>query len=483
MTKAFLVLLSARVVLTAQVCSLITPANCPTTGTPQAGPPTLQSFVAGAASSLAATTASVAGLPQPRMIFSGEVVPASSSYITFDPMTCPNSGTCYFNNIPTIENYIDSLTKAPPNGVGMTSLDFNIWLGPMFEASEYAAACAAYGACYTPSSSSPNNASWYTRSLATYDAVFAYAAARHVLIRLAPAPSGDIWNTCGITPGAGNFTEAQVENCLKPLYVVLVQRYHIDYDTVIHEPCGLWKLVLGTAPACGLSVSDADTFIRGTAAAIRATSQYPGIKIGAGAITTDAGAFPYSCANSGNYWCDWMGLISTGVLDFGGLDVYPETANPSSGYLTDALAKIATMAAQVPAGKEIWANESSSLRWSPLQSGIGEAGTYWGGGYVEWLTSGIFAAWAASVPGAWAPAHGFRGWSLFGTEPLIYLSSDPDNTHCSSQSLPADTYDLTAMAYAGRISPEGLAYGRVAQGWSASLQGNAHITGRAHLGR
>jgi hypothetical protein len=477
--KILEVLLFMQYAMMAQVCTIIAPGNCPTIGTPQAGPPTLQSFVSGAAAALAASSATVAGMPQPRMISSGQVAPASTTFMTFDPMTCPNSGTCNFNNVSVIEKYIDSLTQRPPSGVGMTSLDINIWLGPMFAASQYASACAAYGACFTPL---PNNASWYARSLATYDAMFAYAAAKHVLIRIAPAPSGDVLNTCGITTGSGNFTETQLENCLKPLYVVLVERYHIDYDTVIHEPCGVLEMVMGTVPGCALSVSDADTFIRSTAAAIRATSQYSAIKIGAGAVLTDAGGFPYSCANAGNYWCDWMALLNSGVLDFGGLDVYPDTGIPSSSYFTGTLAKTGTLAAQVPAGKELWANESSALRWSSVQSSVGEAGTYWGCGYAAWLTNGVFAAWAESVPGAWAPAHGFRGWSLFPTESLMYVSSDPSNTHCSSTSLPADTYDQTAMTFAGQSSPEGSAFGVVAKGWSAAMEGNAHITGRAHLG-
>src|ERR1017187_9430766 len=110
----------------AQVCTIIAPGNCPTIGTPQAGPPTLQSFVSGAAAALAASSATVAGMPQPRMIFSGQVAPASTTFMTFDPMTCPNSGTCNFNNVSVVEKYIDSLTQRPPSGVGMTSLDINI---------------------------------------------------------------------------------------------------------------------------------------------------------------------------------------------------------------------------------------------------------------------------------------------------------------------------------------------------------------------
>ena len=105
-----------------------------------------------------------------------------------------------------------------------------------------------------------------------------------------------------------------------------------------------------------------------------------------------------------------------------------------------------------------------------------------GCGYSEWLNDGSFALWADKIPGEWAPANGFREWALFPSAPLIYLSSDPNNTHCSQSS---DTYPQAAMnglPISAGVTAEGLAYAAAAGGWTASLQGSAHLTGRAELG-
>lgn len=419
------------------------------------------------------------------MILSAQVVPASQAYMTSDPMTCPNSGTCFYNNPAVIQGYIDSLTNPLPGGAGLTSVDVNVWLGPLFESSQYLAGgsnyCGTYGACYAPSTSSPNNAGWYTRSLATYDTMFAYAHAKHLGIRIAPTPTPDVLSTCGITQGYGNFTELQIEACLIPLYAAVAARYWIDDFTVIHEVCGIWKMELNTSPNCALSVADTDAFIRNAASAVRAASLNPDIQIGAGAMVSDAGGVPYSCTNPGNYWCDWTTvLMPANVLDFGGLDVYPDASAPTSQYYSKTLPMYAAMAAQVPSDKRLWANESGALRWTPLQSGLGEGGTYWGCGYAEWLTDGTFPAWLSSVVASWAPANRFHGWSLFPTEPLIFVTADPNNTHCSPES---DGYDPLVMANAGGVSPGGLMYGAIALGRSAALEGKASITGRARLGQ
>ena len=473
----FIVLGSAA----AQTCNFQNPTNCATTGA-AAGPPTLESFVAGAAVSLPAARMGATAQSQPHMLLSGQVVPASQSYMTYDPKTCPNSGTCLYNNSAVVQGYVNSLANAMPLGVGLTSVDVNIWLGPLFESSQYLTSgandCGTYGQCYTPGTT---NAAWYTHSLATYDTLFSYAhATKHMRVRVSPTPTADVLSACGIATGYGNFTVAQLEACLIPLYTAAVSRYWVDDFTVIHEPCGVWELMLNTSPNCALSVSDADAFVRAASTAIRAASLNTGIQIGAGAVLPDAGGFPYSCANSGNYWCDWTtALMPANVLDFAGLDVYPDSSQPSSQYYSRTLPEYATLAAQVPSIKRLWANESSPLRWTPLAAGVGESGTYWGCGAGEWLADGTDSIWFSGVMGAWAPANRFYGWSLFQTEPLIYVSTDPNNTHCAAGT---DGYDPLVMSMAGQVSAEGRMYGAIALGRSAALEGNAHITGRAHLG-
>jgi hypothetical protein len=460
-----------------QTCTILAPTNCGAAGV-YAGPPTLQSFVTGLSTALPTALHNVAGSPQPRVLYSGQIVPAGASFMISDPYSCPVSGTCQFNNPTVIDNFIDSLLTAPPNGVGLKSIDINLWVSPLFQSSQYAAGCATYGVCYTAPSYYHD---WFSHGLSTYDTVFAHIASSWpgVKVRLAPMFSGDATITCGIAQGAGNFTELQLEQCAAPLWAAMVARWHVDDMTVSHEPCGVFALVLGTSPSCVTSFADMDTFVRHTAAAVRATSQNSSIRIGAGALIGDAGG---ACPSGQNFWCDWYtNLMPANVLDFGGIDMYPGVSAPSADY-NNTLAIYAAMAQHVTsAGKVVVANESSSLRWSNAAGPGGEDNTYWGCAASEWMTDGTFLAWANAVPGAWAPANGVQIYSIFPIEELLMVSTDTNNNHC----WPSDGFEtlLSAVLAKGTsLSPEGALYGAMAAGWNTSLQGNAHLTGRAHLG-
>jgi hypothetical protein len=463
--------------LCGQTCTILTPTNCGTTGV-YAGPPTLQLYVSGISTALPAAQWNVAGSPQPRIIYSGQIIPASATFMTYDPRTCPESGTCNYNNPTVIDNFIDSLLTAPPGGVGLKSIDINLWVSPLFTSPEYAANCATYGACYTPPAFYQ---AWFSHGLTSYDTVFAHLASNWpgVKVRLSPMFSGDSTGTCGIAQGAGNFTELQLEQCAAPLWAAMAARWHVDDMTVSHEPCGVFALVLGTTPACVLSVADMDTFIQHTAAAVRATSQNPAIRIGAGGLISDASG---PCPSSQNFWCDWYtNLMPANVLDFGGIDMYPVTSIPVSSYDT-TLAIYAAMAQHVTtAGKVVVANEASAMRWSnPLGPG-GEPNTYWGCGASEWMTDGTFVAWAGAVPGNWAPANGLQLYSIFPIEPLMMTTADTNNNHCVA----GDGYEVllsNALEGGTVLSPIGILFGAMAAGWNTSLQGNAHLTGNAHLG-
>jgi hypothetical protein len=466
----------------AQTCTILAPSNCGTAGV-YTGPPTIQSFVTGVSTSLPGVLAGSARSPQPRLVYSGEIVAASQSFMASDPHSCPASGTCLFNNPTVIDNWIDSLVNAPPNGVGLASVDLNLWVSPLLQSVQYNPSgvvpgglnyCGAYGVCY----GSGSDSGWYLRGLGTYDQVFAHLAAKAgVKVRAAPMLSSDTLATCGISTGTGNFTELQVEQCAIPLWAAMAQRWHIDDFTVIHEPCGVFAEVMDTGPNCALSVPDLDTFIQHAAAAVRAASQNPNIRIGAGALISETGG---PCPGSQNYWCDWYTNLSN-VLDFFGLDIYPSTADPSSVYDAHLASYPPIIAPVLALGKPVVANESSGFRWAPLEAGEGEAGTYWGCGASEWHTDGTQQAWSRAVPGAWAPANGVSLWSIFPTEDLMLLSTDPNNTHC----LIGDGFEANlsaALSNGTLLSPAGSEYAVVAAGWNTSLQGNAHLTGNAHLG-
>ena len=460
-----------------QTCTILAPLNCGTTGV-YAGPPTLQSFVGGLSTALPLARGSVAGLPQPRIAYSAQIIPASTTFMVYDPRTCPVSGTCQYDNPVVIDHFIDSLLAARPGGAGLTSVDLNLWVSPLFESSQYAALCGTYGACYTPTTS---NQSWYAHGLSTYDAVFEHMASTwpQVKIRLSPMFSGDAITSCGIAQGVGNFTELQLEQCAAPLWAAMAARWHVDDLTVTHEPCGVFAVVLNTSPSCVTSVADMDTFIQHTAAAVRAASQNPSIRIGAGALLSDASG---TCPGSQNYWCDWYtNLMPANVLDFGGIDMYPVTSIPTSSY-NSTLALYTTMAQLAQsAGKAVVVNEASAMRWSNTSGAGGEPNTYWGCGSGEWLADGTFMAWARAVPGAWAPANGVSIYSIYPIEPLLMTTADPNNNHCVA----GDGYEVllsNALAGGPMLSPLGMSYGAMAAGWNTSLQGNARLTGRAHLG-
>ena len=119
--------------------------------------------------------------------------------MTSDPNTCGGtspSGICYYNVTGAyastsnggfgILGYLYSLTAPKPFGAGLGAVDINIWLGPFFTASQWAAACASYGGGSCSPSIGSANSSWYTNSLATYDALFAKLSALGLKVRLAP---------------------------------------------------------------------------------------------------------------------------------------------------------------------------------------------------------------------------------------------------------------------------------------------------------
>ena len=481
-----------RIACLAQVCTILTPDNCGTTGA-YAGPPTLQTFVAGLSTALPAALAAVAARPQPKTIYSGQVVAASQTFMTYDPHSCPKPGypTCKYNNPTIINNWIDSLVTPPPYGAGLSSLDINIWPSPLFMSAQYLASglnyCGKYGACYTPTAS---NQTWFSLGLTTYDAMFAHLAAAWpgVKVRIAPMISGDAMTTCGIAQGS--YTEAQVQACLSPLWAAAAKRWKINDFTVWHENCGVAYLTLqaetGNTNGCAMSIGDEDTMIKALAAAVRATSQNASIRIGAGAIITDgAGACPKGPATgypaaSTNSWCDWYtNLMPSNVLDFGGVDAYPVSSIPSANY-NNTLATFATMASHVTSiGKAMVANESSAMRWE-APSSTGEGATYLGCMSPEWRVDGTFMAWAGAVPGAWASANRFSVFSLFPTETLLY-ESQTSSTHCTNSD-PAEWALVAALATGKSISLLGKLYGAVAAGWNTSLQGQSHLSGNAHLG-
>lgn len=470
--------------LSGQICTqanvIATPSICPNTGF-EAGPPTLRAFVTGAATMFPSVSAIAAPQPQPQIVHSANIVAGNDTFISSDPRTCPNTGTCIYNNPAVLEAYADSMLKplcknlGDTNcGLGLKSLDMNMWYGPIFESSQYAAVCASLGTCFTPTGSLVG---WYQHTLTnTYDAFFSYVNTNYpgTLIRLAPMPTGDVVLLCGITEGAP--TEAQIQNCLEPAAAAIVARWHVDYLTPVHEPCGQLSLVLGTS-GCAITVSDWNTLMEAMIPAARANSQNAGIKLGPGLTVEEDGGLPYTCPSAGNYICACY--HSTGnVADYCGMDVYPQDGN-SAGYYTGQLSRNQTQISAITAATcqsggpcEAWWNEFSFLRWGPT-SGAGEGGTYWGCGYVEWLQDGTNSNYIQVVNQKWSPTTGLTGQSIYPSASFMFITTDAANTHCDG----TDGYLPLAMAHAGQVTQTGLEYGRMAAGQAATVQGAAKIQG------
>lgn len=499
----------------AQTCTVLNPSGCPVAGAPSGwtgtadpygGPPTLKLFVTDAAQVLSAAANLAAAKPQPRIVLTAELTPAGQTYMLADPESCGgtvNAGppVCNFNQIgyapdaqspytgspAGILGYLYRLKAAPPAGVGLVQVDVNAWMGPLFVSSQYTSLCGSN--CHVPAgwtgncSTATSTAGWYCRGLATYDALFVYAARVGVKINWEPEYTGDFLfspGACGLAHGmtgsAYNYTESQVQNCIAPAVAAAAARWPINHLSVLHEPCGATALVFNTGAYCFLNVGDVDALIAALSAGARANRSNTNMLVGAGAAFADIGAAPYTCPESGNYWCDWVTNLA-GSLDYYAVHAYPAPSVPD--YLTATLTDYAAMCAAVPSGRTCLSDESSPLRYGG--SG-GEGNTIFGCGYEEWLTDGTFSLWVDSVPGAWAPATGFRQWALFPSFPLLYVTADPNNTHCSQSN---DTYPQAAMAELATpagVTAEGLAFAKAANGWAESLQGSARLTGRAELG-
>ncbi|MGC9950383.1 MAG: hypothetical protein ABSF64_28800 [Bryobacteraceae bacterium] len=437
-------------------------------------------------------------------MLTAQLTPAWQAYITADPENCggtANTGppTCYFNQIgyapdaqspytgspAGILGYLYRLKAPPPAGVGLTQVDVNAWMGPLFVSSQYTSLCGSN--CHSPAgwtgscATATNTAGWYCRGLATYDAMFAYAALVGVKVNWEPEYTGDFLfsGACGITKGmtgsSYNYTESQVQNCIVPALAAAVARWPINHLSVLHEPCGATAIVFNTGAYCFLGVSDVDTLIAALSAAARANRSNSSMLVGAGAAFADIGTPPYTCPEAGNYWCDWVTNLA-GSMDYYAVHAYP---SPSISAYTVTLSDYAAMCAAVPNGRICLSDESSPLRFGG--SG-GEGNTTFGCGYEEWLTDGTFSLWVESVPGQWAPATGFRQWAIFPTFPFMYLSVDPNNTHCSQSNDLYPQRAMAALAASTGVTAEGLAYATAASGWNASLQGAARLSGRAGLG-
>jgi hypothetical protein len=286
--------------------------------------------------------------------------------------------------------------------------------------------------------------------LAVYDQVVAYANGIGLQVRLAPTPSSFLTSgptSCQLTtttgglpgPNGPNGSEVAIENCIKPLYRAMAQRWNtsgnnfLNSITVMHEPTGIWYQCNGGCQ--NWTVPDLENFITNTGAAIIAVA--PGILVGA--------ATQSNLTNGSEtvYWNSWMSDIPSS-LNFAGIDVYPNSWDPSAqmapgvfsgtctslgggctwtgGAYTLVQQWIAT--AKGVGVNTLRVNESNRPAWTPTNCPNEDPLGFVDPAGSLILNSALDPAWqAAFVP--WAAAQGFSSVSRF--EGKVWVAYDPQN--------------------------------------------------------
>ncbi len=394
---------------------------------------------------MAAIRSQIAAMPQPKIMVTAQHLPGNLNWVNVGQGACnPSSNdtsACTFNNAGVMNNYTDALARA-----GVQAIDINFDPIALSAASQYTGTL-------------PNDcpSGWNCRTLANYDSMIAHAVAVGIKVRLRPKPDSVI-APCAL---GTTQTEANLESCLKPLYVAAAARWaaSIDSITLIHEAVGGWGTVLPW-----LTVSIVHTFVNNTAAAVKA--QQSTIKVGAAAETMFAADAPY-----------FSDYVANPSLDYVGVDLYGSTWDVTQ-YPTTALATVATWAAAAAANhKEIRVEESARPRWLPSTAPTpGEQYAIEGAGDIDWLNDGVDAAWLdAVVP--WAAAQGFSSFSTFPGCIFLWYTTDHANDNMQIGLFPKNL-----MSHLTGATATGVTYTRLSAWRATALQGNAHLSGRARIG-
>ncbi|MFN7994944.1 MAG: hypothetical protein U0Q18_15160 [Bryobacteraceae bacterium] len=407
--------------------------------------PTLQQYNAGLASALQLIRSQTAGAAQPKILLSGQHLPGVASWIDTGSDSCTPDVNCVWNNHAVLNAYTDALVR-----FGLGAIDINLDVLPLSAASQYTG--SLHSDC-------PNG--WNCRTLAVYDAMIAHASGAGLQVRLAPTPTPLLVTACGLTAAS---TEADVERCFKPLYVAAAARWpQIESLTVLHEiGSGIWSTSLPNT----MSVSDARTFIVNCSAAVKA--KQASIRIGAAADTM----FP---AGENPYYNDWIANAASS-LDFLGVDLYPNTWDVTQ-YVPTALALAATEAAAARRiGKEVRINETNRPPFVQQNAQPTGSNAILGNNNMEWFNNGLDMQWLnAMVP--WAAANGFSSISVYATSIFIWYTTDP-----AADDTQSPAFMTQLLKHLSESTSTATAYHRSGQWWSASLQANARMTGRARLG-
>ena len=444
-------------------CTLWNQATCASvySGSPN---PSLSTFLADVEASFQAIDAATASMPQPKIALTAQILPAgwlNSSVQTFGP---------------AINGYMDLLkTKA-----GVTTQDVNMWPSVLSSASQYSPGsgdititsdCAG-GATIGKGASVPAGTGPATRckALTYYDSMFSHAAANGITMRVGFYPPTETITACGLSPAPGTFTESQYEHCLIPLIKAAMSRWTtaITAVQVFEEPLG------GMASVQVFSIADVGTFLQNSSAAVKAIA--PGALVGAAATGI---SWPTSLDTG--YWTDWTtgnvsGAGTPAALDFLVIDLFSGKCDQSGNdyYNVTQWFKAHYLGANA-GGKPVRVGQSDHPIWCHIGGLADQPNAYLGAGDVIWQTSGMETAWQSTIV-KWASTAGIQSYAVFCTLPFFNYTSNQSNDNCV-----VGTYSALAMS---QLSPTDAAAGYQTLGhWPVeSIQGNAHLAGRASLG-
>ena len=454
--------------------------------------PTLQTFLQYIQQSFTAIANYSTRRPQPKIVLTAQVVPASGAWLSTNPAV-------YGPAIVAYQNYLYAQ--------GITVQDYNWWPSAFTADPNYTPNAAPYGVNFpstcgssggstfaygsTPPVGTPTNSSCY--ALYWMDQAVANAVTKGITMRWGFFPSGNTYafftpaspaSACGYVANVNPPTSGTVNNynnCLIPLELTAYSRYesvlgYVPDAQVIEEPRAGMQLFQNPA----FSIAQIGTMIQAAYAALSAV--YPTIQVGAAATVVDSTywiqdwACTSSCATSPSTY-------QTGSLQFLGIDAFETACDVvgtaysatilafSSIYTPTALGNTTT---SVGVNIPVRITQSEPPEWCPSGQTASLANTYWGSMNANWIGTGLQTTWQEVITN-WASATGaIKSVAQFCTIPYLYYtySTATGADNCD----PGTTGAVAAMS---ALNPTNALYawGETAKWRQISIQGNVSVSG------
>jgi hypothetical protein len=440
-------------------------------GTPN---PSLATFLSDENSSYRAILASIAGMPQPKILMSGQIIPANGSYlstavISFGPAITAYMGLMAASGVTTQDVFIETTVMAAASQYAPGSGDYTILTD-----------CAG-GIHLALNQSVPAGSGPLCTMLGYYDTMFRYAASNGITIRGGFPQDTSQVAACGLTPGS--ISEWQFEHCILPLTKAEFSRWGSQisrYQVVVEPVAGMAGIQLFSVPDTALIIQDFST-------AIKAIS--PSTKIG---VAATGQSWPTAAPPNTDlcYWQDWAATTQLNsacasaatstyqYLDYLNIDLFGGACDQSANAYANELAWFqqyflspAANARRFP----VFIGQTDPPRWCPIASTATEPNAYLGAGDAIWQTSGHRNAWQSALAG-WASAVGIQSVSVFCTVPWFNYTTNQSDDNCGTGAWTPQAMSSLAPTDAAEE------YLTLSQSAAESLQGNAHLTNHAHLG-